>query len=81
MSKIKRAWENYEEVEMTLRTSDAAAKVWHFLRDRSPKEIEISELVRELQLSKSAIMRALAEIEQAGIIFTEVKEDDYVDVC
>ena len=55
--------------------SALAAKLWKFLTERRPARITIEELRRDIQApSKAAVERAVAELEDLGVLSTEVLE-------
>lgn len=53
-----------------------AARLWKLLRDRRPARLSIEELMRELHApSKASIERAIAELEDKGLLRSEVLDE------
>ena len=52
-----------------------AVRLWLILRDR-PDAYQAEELARELGVSAAHLERALQELEDAGLIRLEVKNED-----
>lgn len=58
-----------------MKASAATIKLWNLLRQR-PATYTDTEIKRDLNvMSKSALLRAVDELEEAGLITTEVEDE------
>lgn len=56
---------------MKVKLSREAAKVWRFLLERGNRHLPLRELTADLHMSKTAIQRALLELDDAQLISYE----------